>query len=168
MYSCLTTTAIWPPPPKSGAVEKSGFVIGFGCFDGERLVMAEEKKTGRVRIIGLRLTGDEYGLLEGRRKKSTVGKLSEYVRRVLFGKTITVYNRNQSLDDFMAEMILLRKELNAIGVNFNQAVHRLHTLDYLPQMQRWLEAFERDKERYFEAADAIKLKINSISEVWLQ
>jgi hypothetical protein len=128
----------------------------------------EEKKSGRVRIIGLRLTGDEYTLLESRWKKSTVVKLSEYVRRVLFGKMITVYNRNQSLDEFMAEMILLRKELNAIGVNFNQAVHRLHTLDHLPQMQGWLQRFERDKDLFFNKADEIRLKINSISTQWLQ
>ncbi|WP_426582680.1 plasmid mobilization protein [Mucilaginibacter sp. R-33] len=128
----------------------------------------EDKKTGRVRLIGLRLTSDEYRLLEGRWKKSTVLKLSEYVRRVLFGKTITVYNRNQSLDEFMTEMILLRKELNAIGVNFNQAVHRLHTLDHLPQMQGWLQGFERDKDVFFNKADEIRLKINSISAQWLQ
>jgi hypothetical protein len=128
----------------------------------------EAKKTGRIRIIGLRLTGDEYGALEKSWKKSTVVKLSEYVRRVLFGKTITVYTRNQSLDELMAEMVLLRKELNAIGGNFNQAVHRLHTLDHLPQMQRWLAGFERDKAVFFEKADEIKLKVNSIAEQWLQ
>lgn len=128
----------------------------------------EEKKSGRVRLIGLRLTGDEYDILEGRWKKSTVLKLSEYVRRVLFGKKFTVYNRNQSLDDLMGEMILLRKELNAIGVNFNQAVHRLHTLDHLPQMQGWLQRFERDKDMFFRKADEIRLKINSISVQWLQ
>jgi hypothetical protein len=128
----------------------------------------EEKKSGRVRLIGLRLTIDEYTLLESLWKKSTVVKLSEYVRRIMFGKTITVYNRNQSLDDFMAELILLRKELNAIGVNFNQAVHRLHTLDHMPQMQGWLQRFDRDKDVFFSKADEIRLKINSISAQWLQ
>src|ERR1700744_2733971 len=121
-----------------------------------------EKETGRKRIIGLRLTGDEFGILEKSWKKSTVGKLSEYVRRVLFGKTMTVYTRNQSLDDLIAEMILLRKELNAIGVNFNQAVHRLHTLNHLPQMQGWLQRFEQDKDVFFSKADEIRLKIKSI------
>ncbi|MBB5396693.1 plasmid mobilization relaxosome protein MobC [Mucilaginibacter sp. AK015] len=128
----------------------------------------EEKKTGRVRLIGLRLTGDEYTLLDNCWKKSTAGKLSEYVRRVLFGKTMTVYTRNQSLDDLIAEMILLRKELNAIGVNFNQAVHRLHTLDHLPQLQGWLRRFEQDKDVFFSKAEEIRLKINSISAQWLQ
>src|ERR1700730_9361992 len=125
-------------------------------------------KTGRKRIIGLRLTDGEYGVLEKNWKKSTIRKLSEYVRRVLFGKAVTVYTRNQSLDELMAELVLLRKELNAIGVNFNQAVHRLHTLDHLPQMQHWLQGFERDKEVFFAQAGEIKTKINAIAEQWLQ
>lgn len=128
----------------------------------------EEKKTGRKRIIGLRLTGDEYGVLEKNWKKSTIRKLSEYVRRVLFGKAVTVYTRNQSLDELMAELILLRKDLNAIGVNFNQSVHRLHTLDHPPQMQRWLVGFEKDRDEFFAKVEDIKLKVNSISEQWLQ
>lgn len=128
----------------------------------------EEHKTNRVRIIALRLTGDEYGALEKAWKKSTVKKLSEYVRRVLFNKAVTVYTRNQSLDELMAELVLLRRELKAIGVNFNQAVHRLNMLDHSPQMQRWVEAFMRDKDVFFAKAEEIKLKINSISEQWLQ
>ena len=127
-----------------------------------------EKKTGRKRMVGLRLTGDEYGVLEKNWKKSTIRKLSEYVRRVLFGKQVTVYTRNQSLDELIAELIVLRKELNAIGVNFNQAVHRLHTLDHLPQMQRWLAGFERDRNSFFLKVEEIKTKVNSISEQWLQ
>ena len=128
----------------------------------------EAKKTGRVRIIGLRLTGDEYAVLEGRWKKSTVKKLSEFVRRVLFGKTITVKTRNASLDEFMAELVLLKKELNAIGVNFNQATHRLHTLDHLPQMQGWLLVWDRDKERLFGQIETIKVQLLKVEEQWLQ
>jgi hypothetical protein len=128
----------------------------------------EEKKTGRFRIIGLRLTGDEYGVLEERWQKSTVKKLSEFVRRVLFGKTVTVKTRNASLDDFMAELVLLKKELNAIGVNVNQATHRLHTLDHLPQMQRWLVDWERDKGLLFGQIAAIGQALAKVEEQWLQ
>lgn len=127
-----------------------------------------EKDTGRKRIVGLRLTADEYADLEKRWKKSTVRKLSEYVRRVLFGKSLTVYTRNQSLDDFQAEMVLLRRELNAIGVNFNQAVHRLNMVDHSPQMKVWVERFERDKERYFVAVQSIQARMKMINSAWLQ
>ncbi|PTQ99190.1 hypothetical protein C8P68_1025 [Mucilaginibacter yixingensis] len=130
--------------------------------------MSEDKKTGRYRIIGLRLNAAEFEKLETGWKNSTISKLSEYVRRVLFGKRITVYSRNKSLDELVAELVVLRRELNAIGVNFNQAVHRLHMLDHAPQMQVWVERFGRDRDRYFELFGEVVLKVNSISEQWLQ
>ena len=127
-----------------------------------------EKDTGRKRIIGLRLTADEYAELEKNWKKSTVRKLSEYVRRLLFGKSFTVFTRDQSKDELLEEMALLRRELNAIGVNFNQAVHRLNMLDHSPQMQEWLRRFERDKERFFAAVESIQSRLKLLSSAWLQ
>jgi hypothetical protein len=118
--------------------------------------------------VAFMLLPDEYAKLETTWKKTTVRTLSEYLRRFIFNKPITSYIRNQSLDDFMAEMVLLRKELNAIGLSFTQAVQRLHTLDNLPQMQRWLHDFRRDKNGLFEKIEEIRLKINSISDRWLQ
>ncbi|MES2378470.1 MAG: plasmid mobilization relaxosome protein MobC [Bacteroidota bacterium] len=128
----------------------------------------ETKDTGRKRIIGLRLTGDEFGELEKNWQQSTVKKLSEYVRRILFGKRITVYSRSKSLDEFVAELVVLKRELNAIGVNFNQAVHRLNMLDHSSQMQVWVERFFRDRDRFFEVVNEVQGKINSVSEQWLQ
>ena len=64
--------------------------------------------------------------------------------------------------------MLLRKELNAIGVNFNQAVHRLHTLDYLPQMQLWLTGFERDKGVLFGKVDEVVVQVEKMAAAWLQ
>jgi hypothetical protein len=128
----------------------------------------EGKDTGRKRIIGLRLTGDEYRELEKSWKKSTVKKLSEFVRRILFGKRITVWSRNQSLDELIAELVVLKRELHAIGVNFNQAVHRLNMLDHSPQMEAWVARFGRDRDSYFRLFEEVKLKINSVSEQWLQ
>lgn len=98
----------------------------------------ENKNLNRTRIIGLRLTSKEYELIEKKFRQSTANKLSEFVRHVLFNKPITVYQRNQSLDDFMAEMIRLRNELNSLGNNFNQAVKKLHTLQQIPEFKSWI------------------------------
>jgi len=127
-----------------------------------------KKDTGRKRIIGLRLTADEYEVLEKNWKKTTLRKLSEYVRRLLFGKSFTVYTRDRSKDELLAEMVLLRRELNAIGVNFNQAVHRLNMLDHTPQMLEWIRRFERDKERFFAAVESIQSRLKLLSSAWLQ
>ena len=128
----------------------------------------EQGNENRSRIIGLRLKSSEYAYLEKKWKKSDCRKLSDYVRRLIFNKPLVSSYRNRSLDDAMAELILLRKELNAIGVNFNQAVHRLHTLDYLPQMQRWLVGFERDKDVLFGKIDEVVLQVEKMAAAWLQ
>ncbi len=98
----------------------------------------KEKKLSRNRIIGLRLTSEEYQQLQTKCKSTTCKKLSEYVRHIIFNKPITVLQRNQSLDDFMAEMIGLRNELNSAGNNFNQAVKKLHTLHQIPDFKNWI------------------------------
>ena len=126
------------------------------------------ENSNRTRIIGLRLTPAEYAKIERKWKASTCRKLSDFVRRNLFDKTLTSYYRNQSLDDFMAEMVQLRNELNHIGNNFNQAVKRLHTLDQIAEFRSWLITYEVEKKTLFNKVDEIKKQVQKIAESWLQ
>ncbi len=126
------------------------------------------ENSNRTRIIGLRLTPKEYAIIERKWKASTCRKLSDYVRCNLFEKPVTSYYRNQSLDDFMAEMVLLRNELNHIGNNFNQAVKRLHTLSQIAEFKSWLIAYEVEKKTLFNKVDEIKKHVQKIAETWLQ
>lgn len=128
----------------------------------------EESNVNRTRIIGLRLTPKEYEQIEAKWKRSTCSKLSEFVRRILFGKPITVYQRNQSLDDFMAEMMQLRTELNSIGNNFNQAVKKLHTLGQISEFRSWIMTYELERQTLFNKVDEVKNRINKIADQWLQ
>lgn len=128
----------------------------------------EKKDSFRTRIIGIRLTNQEFEQIENKYKGSTAGKLSEYIRNVLFNKPITVYQRNQSLDDFMAEMIKLRAELNGVGNNFNQAVKKLHTLQQIEEFRDWIITYELDKKILLNKVDEIKNRINKIADQWLQ
>ncbi len=126
------------------------------------------ENSNRTRIIGLRLTPAEYAKIERKWKASTCRKLSDYVRHNLFEKPVTSYYRNQSLDEFMAEMVLLRNELNHIGNNFNQAVKRLHTLNQIAEFKSWLIVWEVEKKTLFNKVDEIKKHIQKIAESWLQ
>ena len=126
------------------------------------------ENSNRTRIIGLRLTPAEYAKIERKWKASTCRKLSDYVRHNLFEKPVTSYYRNQSTDDFMAEMVLLRNELNHIGNNFNQAVKRLHTLNQISEFRSWLIAYEVEKKPLFNKVDEIKKHVQKIAESWLQ
>jgi len=122
----------------------------------------------RYKWLHIRLKEDEHARINNKFSKSTCRKLSEYARRVLLDKIITVNQRNQSLDDFMAEMIKLRNELNKVGNNFNQSVKKLHTLEQIFEFKSWLITNETDKKMLFEKIDEIKLKISQISDKWLQ
>ena len=126
------------------------------------------KNSNRSRIIGLRLTLKEYEQIEKKWKASTCRKLSDYVRRNIFEKPLVTTYRNQSLDDFMTEMIQLRSELNRVGNNFNQAVKKLHALEKIQDFKSWLITYELEKQTLFNKVDEIKNRINKIADEWLQ
>jgi len=128
----------------------------------------EGENANRTRIIGLHLTASEYATIEKKWKASTCRKLSEYIRRSLFEKPIVTTYRNRSLDDFMAEMIRLCGELNAVGNNFNQAVKNLHSLSRIAEFKSWLMTYEVEKNTLMNKVDEIKNRIGKMSESWLQ
>lgn len=126
------------------------------------------ENNNRTKWLHLRLTIQEYEKLHQGLRNTTCRKLSEYARKGLMGKPIIATYRNLSLDDFMAEMIRLRGELNSIGNNFNQAVKRLHTLDQIAEFKGWLITFNEDKKNLFDKMEEIEKHIQKIAESWLQ
>lgn len=127
-----------------------------------------EEQNNRTKWLHLRLTPDEYQKIMKEFNKSTCRKISDYARKNLLQKPIIGTYRNQSLDDFMAEMIRLRGELNAIGNNFNQAVKKLHTLQKITDFKHWLISYELEKKIFFNKVDEIKKHIQKFAESWLQ
>ncbi|WP_409415780.1 plasmid mobilization protein [Flavobacterium sp. PS2] len=130
--------------------------------------MMERENSNRTRKITLRLTAEEYVKIEQKWKASTCRKLSDYLRKHLFDKSITTTYRNQSLDDFIEETTVLRKELNAIGINLNQTVKKLHTLQQIPEFKVWIISFEIDKKIINDKIDLIERHTSKITEKWLQ
>jgi len=130
--------------------------------------MMERENSNRTRKITLRLTTEEYAKIEQKYKASTCRKLSDYLRRQLLDKSITITYRNESFDDFTEETTLLRKELNAIGNNLNQAVKKLHTLQQIPEFRVWIISFEIDKKIINDKIESIKNHTSKITDKWLQ
>jgi hypothetical protein len=65
-------------------------------------------------------------------------------------------------------MIPLKKELNAIGNNFNQAVKELHTLSEIGEFKRWLQVYESDRQSVLQKVDEIKCNVQKMYEKWSQ
>lgn len=128
----------------------------------------KRKKENEVRnkMIVVRMNNNEYEKAELLRTKTTEKYLSSYARKILLQKPVAIKYRNQSADDFLNDMLLLKKELNAIGNNFNQAVHKLHLLDKIPEFRIWIVQHESLLKALVGKTDEIKLRMNQLYDQW--
>jgi len=127
-----------------------------------------EKKTIRSRWLHVRVSDSEYDKIYSLFKMTVSRKLSDYIRKTILQKPVVVKYRNESADAFLADMIKLKNELSAIGNNYNQAVHRLHTLDRVPEIKAWLIANESLKLSIIKKVEEIKERMDKMYHQWLQ
>ncbi len=129
-----------------------------------------KKSANEVRniIIKIRVNENELMRIKKLLNKTTERSLSNYMRELALKKPVTVYYRNQSADDFLHDMLLLKKELNAIGNNFNQAVHKLHILDKIPEFRFWVNHYDELHQSLVNKVEEIKLKVGDLYYQWLQ
>jgi predicted SPOUT superfamily RNA methylase MTH1 len=134
-----------------------------------KMILAmSERIEKRTKWLHIRLTEKEHEKIQKKYAKTTCKKLSDFARKVLLDKAVTVNIRNQSLDDVMTELIALKEELNAIGNNYNQMVKRLHSLNHVSEIKSWLQLHESARKILINKMDEIKVKIYSINDQWLQ
>ena len=129
--------------------------------------MKDQNKTTK-NWISFRVKPEEYERIQKLCKATTSRKLSEYVRKVLLNKPVTMNHRNQSVDEILSELIEIRSELNAIGNNYNQAVRKLHTLENSTEIKTWLLLNEPIRQRFMNRVEQIKERMNQLYELWSQ
>ena len=117
--------------------------------------------------ISFRVKPAEYQKIHGLFSQTTHRKLSEYARNVLLQKPVIVKFRNESADQFLSQMLLLKKELSAIGNNYNQAVKNLHTLNHIQEVKWWLTRHEPLHQNFLELSELIFQNLNEIHRQWL-
>jgi len=122
----------------------------------------------RNKMVVVRMNEIEFNQLEKFQKRTTEKDTSSYLRKVALQKPVTVKYRNESADDFLLDMLNLKKELNAIGNNFNQAVHKLHILDKIPEFRVWVQQYDGLQKVLLSKVEEIKLRMNQLYEQWLQ
>src|SRR5690606_363741 len=92
--------------------------------------------------------------------------MSEYSRSVLLKKPVIFTYRNRSMDDVLEELIQIRNELNYIGINFNQAVHKLNSIMGVPDSELWQAALIVLRDQLEPSIREIKEKMDAYSEIW--
>jgi hypothetical protein len=121
----------------------------------------------RNKMIVVRMNKTEFETLEKLKNESTERSLSNYLRKVSLQKPVTIKYRNQSADDFLKQMLELKKELNAVGNNFNQAVHKLHLLDKIPEFRVWINQYDGLQKILLRKVQEINLRVNQLYQEWL-
>jgi hypothetical protein len=121
----------------------------------------------RKKMVVVRMNETEFNLLAKLQQKTTEKNTGSYLRKVALQKPVTVKYRNASADDFLLDMLNLKKELNAVGNNFNQAVHKLHLLDHIPEFRAWVQQYDGLQKMLVNKVDEIKLRMNQLYEQWL-
>lgn len=129
-----------------------------------------KKQANEVRniILKIRLNDAEWKLVKKHQQKSTEQNLSSYVRTLALQRPVLINYRNQSADDFLKDMLLLKKELNGIGNNYNQAVHKLHMLEKIPEFRTWIANNENLHRLLISKVEEIKIRMNQLYDEWLQ
>lgn len=128
----------------------------------------KESITARNKWFKIRVTEEELKKIKTLSRSAISNGVSSYARKILLQKPVMVKYRNGSADDILSEMIRLKKELNAIGNNFNQAVHRLHTLDNIAEIKRWLIQSEMLRQSFMKKVEEIRIAMIQIHEQWSQ
>src|SRR5579872_2178859 len=67
-----------------------------------------------TRFLSIRLTEDEYQEVYRYLQQSSCRSLTEYVKKVLTSKPVTVKVRDQSRDEILQQLILVKSRLEAL------------------------------------------------------
>lgn len=130
--------------------------------------MTKDKTAIRNKWVTVRMNQAEFELLEKNRLRTTEKNNSNYLRKLALQQPVTKLTRNQSMDEATTAIIQLKKEINFIGHNLNQIVHKLHTLDRIPEFRSWAQQYENTRERILTDTTNLLLHAHQILSQWSQ
>lgn len=129
--------------------------------------MKEDKKN-RTKWLHVRLSEAEESRLKEKFQLTTETVLSDYIRKVILGKPMIKAVRDQSLQDVVAILSKLQKDLNGVANNFNQTVKKLHTYKEDTSIAATLLTLKLDEKNLLKAVTEMQSYIRQTHAKWLQ
>lgn len=109
---------------------ESGFLLFLTNKRGLMNALKHEDKKSLTHRIHTRITKEKYDELTAILARSiNVHSHSELLRNILDNEKIKVETYDTSFDKFIEEISLVRKEVQAIGININQVARHFHRED---------------------------------------
>lgn len=128
----------------------------------------ENKDVLLIHRINTRINERAYKRLSGILGSSNCQTIGQLARKILSHDRITVYHKDMSLEAPVQELIQIRNELRAIGVNINQITHYFHTAETINQ--RMFHAL-KVAESYREVGEKVDILVEMVARLgakWLQ
>jgi hypothetical protein len=121
-----------------------------------------------IHPVRTRVTDEVYKRLLALMKGSDCRSMGELARRILSGEGITLFHKDAAFDEPAEKLMLIYRELKAIGVNLNQVTRHFHQAN--TEHQKAFQAYQI--AQVYKQAD-VKIMmvlglISKLSEQWLQ
>lgn len=112
--------------------------------------------------VGVRFDEKTYNKLKSWVEQTNTATVGELVRKMVTNEKVTFYTRDISMNEPTDELIRIRKEINAIGVNINQITEFFHTAD---SSQQKLFCALKIAKTYQQVADQVNLIWRQVTEM---
>ncbi|HEY3430123.1 MAG TPA: hypothetical protein VGK39_05550 [Cyclobacteriaceae bacterium] len=106
--------------------------------------------------VGVRFDEKTFNKLKAQVQQSNASTVGELVRKIVTGEKVTFFVKDISMEGPTAELIRIRKEINAIGRNINQLTEAHHTSSIVDEKIRHL----------LEVGNLYRQVADKVSEVW--
>ena len=131
-------------------------------------MLMKTNTSNKIRCIYVGLAIQEYHKIESQYKKSTCRTLSEYIRKLLYNKPVTIFYRNQSLDDLIEEIVVFNKQMNTLRDNLAQIVEKRYIHPQISEFKPLVQGIELEINKVHKSIEDIKIRIEKITDKWLQ
>jgi len=119
-------------------------------------------------IIHARVNDAKFKQLTELAKKATNGSTSDLLRDILNRRQIIVKTVDNTLAEYMPELIRLRKEINAIGTNINQVTRYFNQCPEETKKIFFAARVAGLFEKSASKSGEVLLLIEKLGERWLQ
>lgn len=118
-------------------------------------------------VVHTRLAEKKYRELMELHSRTTGLNFSAFLREILHDRPVKVFTYDRSLDMVMQELVKLRTEIKAIGININQITRYFNTYPEDFKKQFYAKTAFNDYLAINEQVEQLLAIVTELSKTWL-
>jgi hypothetical protein len=116
--------------------------------------------------VGVRFDQKTHNKLKQWVAQSNAATIGELIRKIITQERVIFYTKDITMAEPLNELIKIRKELNAIGININQVTHAFHIADSQTQKLSQAMGIIKQYSTVCEKIEQLWTLITEISKQW--